>query len=293
MIINLTNHTVSASIDTLGAQLISLKDQARLEYIWQRNPRFWKSCSPLLFPAVGNCRNGRTQFEGTWYDLPKHGFCRNMEFHLTAQKEDSATLSISSGSSTKTMYPYDFVLSLTYTLTADGIHMDYLVKNTDARTIYFCLGAHPGFNCPLHEGERFEEYQLELEQEEHTSSMVYDLDALQFDADSHGYFLNHSRVIPLSYDLFDKDAIYFDRLLSRKVSIVHSGTRKGVEVAFPDFETVAFWTPMEGGAPLLCVEPWNGSAVRSDEGDEFTRKHHVQHLDAGEIRKYHLGIRFL
>lgn len=293
MIINLTNDTVSASIDTLGAQLISLKNHARLEYIWQRDARFWKNCSPLLFPAVGNSRNGRTQFEGTWYDLPKHGFCKNEEFHTVSQEEDSVTLSLSSGPSTKTMYPYDFVLSLTYTLTDDGIHMDYCVKNTDRKSIYFCLGAHPGFNCPLHEGERFEEYQLEFEQEESASSMVYDLNALQFDADSHGYFLDHSRVIPLSYDLFDKDAIYFDSFRSRKVSIVHSGTGKGVEVAFPDFETVAFWTPLEGGAPFLCVEPWNGSAIRSDEDDEFTRKHHVQRLEVGESRSYHLGIRFL
>jgi len=293
MIIHLSNHSVSASIDTLGAQLISLKDAAQTEYIWQRDPKYWKNCSPLLFPAVGNSRGDKTIFEGQWYDLPKHGFAREMDFDVTARTEGAVTLSLSSGPATKKMYPYDFRLSLTYRLTEEGILVDYSVENTDTKTICYCLGAHPGFNCPLFEGETFEEYRLEFEKEECVHSMVYDLSAFQFDADSQGYFLDHSRQIPLSYDLFTKDAIYFDSLRSRKVSLIHSVTGKGVEVAFPDFETVAFWTPMEGGAPLLCVEPWNGSGIRSDEDDEFIHKHHVQSLDAGGKKEYHLGIRIL
>lgn len=53
MIVTLTNHSLTAQIDSIGAQLISLKDTAAdTEYIWQREPAHWKSCSPLLVP---NC----------------------------------------------------------------------------------------------------------------------------------------------------------------------------------------------------------------------------------------------
>ena len=55
MIITICDSKTTASIDTLGAQLISMKDASGKEYIWQRDPAVWARCSPLLFPSVGNC----------------------------------------------------------------------------------------------------------------------------------------------------------------------------------------------------------------------------------------------
>ena len=57
MIVTLTNHSLTAQIDSIGAQLISLKDTAAdTEYIWQRDPAYWKaalrSCFQLLGTAV-------------------------------------------------------------------------------------------------------------------------------------------------------------------------------------------------------------------------------------------------
>lgn len=293
MIITLTNPTVSASIDSMGAQLISLKDHSGLEYIWQRDSKFWGKASPLLFPAIGNSRNGKTLFEGAVYELPKHGFCQGTDFQVRNQTETSVTFWTCDNEHTKTMYPYRFQLALTYRLTEDGIHMDYLVTNLDDRTICYCLGAHPGFNCPLFAGERFEDYQLELEKKETLSAMVYDLENLQFDASRLVPILQDNHVIPLDYRLFEQDALFFDKLASRKVSIVHPVTRKGVEVDFQDFDSVAFWTPVPKNPPFLCVEPWNGSAIRSDEDDDFLHKHGVQTLEQGDAKSYHLGIRIL
>lgn len=295
MIITLTDPTTknTASIDSLGAQLISMKDQNGKEYIWQRDPDFWSGCSPLLFPAVGGCRGGRTRFEGVWYDMEKHGFCKKSEFSVADRTDSSAVFRLASDDRTRRSYPYEFLLSLTYRFEGGVLLMDYSVENKDSRTMYYCLGAHPGFNCPLYEGESFEDYQLEFEKEEDTCAMVYDLKAQQFDAESRGVRLDHTRILPLAYPLFDRDAVYFDQIASRRVSIVHRETRRGVEVSYPGFETVAFWTPNGKQAPFLCVEPWNGSAIRSDEDDEFSHRHHVQVLAAKERRDYHLEIRIL
>lgn len=293
MLITLKNQTSSAIIDTLGAQLISLKDASGQEYIWQRDPAFWSSCSPLLFPAIGNSRNGKTIIEDEWYDMPKHGFCKTTDFQVKNQSDTCATFWIQDTEVTKTMYPYAFLLSLTYTLTEDGIFMDYQVENTDEKKIYYSIGSHPGFNCPLEEGEKFEDYLLEFEQEETASAMVYDESNHQFNREHYVPLLKNSRTLPLRYPLFDQDAVYFDDLLSRKVSILHSKTRKGVEVDYAGFDSVAFWTPRPGEAPFLCVEPWNGSAICSDEDDYFVHKHHIQQLEPGEKKNYHLGIRIL
>lgn len=293
MIVTLKNNAFTAQIDSLGAQLISLVDAGGREYIWQRDPAYWQNCSPLLFPTVGNCRNGKALIEGEWYELPKHGFCKVTDFEAEQSEEDRAVFAIRDTVETHRMYPYAFRLSLTYTLTSDGLHMDYMVENLDSRPIYYNIGAHPGFNCPLLSGERFEDYVLEFEKEETAKSMVYDASCLQFDVNRRKPMLDHSSTLPLSYELFVDDAIFFDELVSRKVAIKNPATGKGVEVDFRDFETVAFWTAMPSKGPFLCVEPWNGSAIRSDEDDELKHRHFIQSVEVGEKKGYHLGIRVL
>lgn len=293
MIVTLKNSTFTAQIDSLGAQLISLKSADQTEYIWQRDPAYWTNCSPLLFPVVGNCRYGKTMIDGAWYEIPKHGFCKITDFSAKQESETRAVFTICDTAETKQMYPYAFRLSLTYTLTADGISMDYQVENTDKKTIHYELGAHPAFNCPLSEGERFEDYVLEFEKEEPLSSMAYDAESMEFDADRRYPQIVSGRVLPLHYELFARDAIFFDSIASRKVTLKNPAAQKGVEVSFPDFETVAFWTSMPSKGPFLCVEPWNGSAIRSDEDDNFLNRHFLQSLEAGEKKDYHLGIRVL
>lgn len=44
---------------------------------------------------------------------------------------------------------------------------------------------------------------------------------------------------------------------------------------------------------FLCIEPWNGSAIRSDEDDSLLNCHFLQKVNIGEKKQYHLGIRIL
>ena len=67
----------------------------------------------------------------------------------------------------------------------------------------------------------------------------------------------------------------------------------GVEVSYPDFATIAFWTAAATKAPFLCVEPWNGSAIRSDEDDNLLNRHFLQKVESGESKIYQLGIRIV
>lgn len=293
MIITIQDEKNTAVIDSLGAQLISLKDGSQKEYIWQRDPDVWAKCSPLLFPSVGNSRNNQTIIEGTWYPMPKHGFCKDTDFDVITQDANHAVFQITSSETTKTMYPYEFKLTLSYTLNHGTLNMDYTVTNQDGREICYAIGAHPGFRCPLEEGAAFEDYILEFEHTEDAQQILYNPQQLQFERSRHKKILDNTNTIHLDYSLFLDDAIYIEELKSRKVSLLHTETRKGVEVAFPDFDTVAFWTPGGIHAPLICVEPWNGSAIFSDEDDEFKHKHHIQHLQPSEAKTYHMGIRMI
>ena len=122
-------HT-TAAIESLGAQLVSLKDASGKEYIWQRNPDIWPRCSPLLFPVVGNCRNGRTRFEGEWFEMEKHGFCKESDFTVVRQSDHTVTFRLAANAQTRRSYPYEFVLSLTYRLKNGVLLLDYCVENS-------------------------------------------------------------------------------------------------------------------------------------------------------------------
>lgn len=291
MIVTLKSHTMTALIDSIGAQLISLKSRSGTEYIWQRDPAHWKSCSPLLFPTVGNCRDGKYTLNGKTYTIPKHGFCRNADFAVSVLSEQEASFTLTDSPETRANYPFAFQLKLTYTLSEDGIQIHYAVTNPDTKPMYYQLGAHPGFNCPLQSVERFEDYVLEFEQEETAGYHSYDLNRMEFNMNSYTPILDHAAVIPLTHELFANDAIFFTDLRSKKVALKNPATGYGVEISYPDFATVAFWTAAATKAPFLCVEPWNGSAIRSDEDDNFLNRHFLQKLEGGESKGYRVEIK--
>ena len=293
MIFTIQDAKASASIDSLGAQLISYQDAEGQEYIWQRDPKYWANCSPILFPAVGRVRNGKTLIDGTWYEMPLHGFVKTTEFELISQTPTQVVLSMSDSETTRKMYPFAFCLEVSYSLTNGVLTMECKVKNTDSRELPFFIGTHPGFVCPLKDGEKFEDYVLEFEKTETCGYRAFDGANNQFDKTGYKPFPSDGTQIPLTYDLLMNDAIWFDKPVSRAVSIKNPSTGKGVSVAYPDYDTVAFWTAAEKQAPYVCVEPWNGSAACSDEDNEFIHKNHLQTLQPGEDKSYRLIIRSL
>lgn len=241
---------------------------------------------------VGNCRNDRTILEDRIYAIEKHGFCREHDFDVSQVSPAKAVFTMEDTPDTHRVYPYAFCLSLTYELKDGMLSMEYQVKNKDRRAMWYAIGAHPGFNCPMEEGFAFEDYRLEFEQEEDTVSIPYDLEQLHFAPSKPGIPLKGSS-LPLNREMFKHDALFFDKLNSRKVSILNPATGRGVEVGFPGFETVAFWTLYPKPAPYLCVEPWNGSGIYENEDDQLSHRHHIQHLCPGDSRSYVMTIRIL
>ena len=41
---------------------------------------FWKRHSPVLFPTVGKLKKNQTIINGKTYEMPQHGFARDLEF---------------------------------------------------------------------------------------------------------------------------------------------------------------------------------------------------------------------
>lgn len=290
MTITLNSNLLTAQIETKGAELVSLKNNEGTEYMWQKDAKYWNRCSPILFPIVGNLRDNKTIIEGKEYTIPKHGFCRDADFKIVSQTQTTVTLNYIFNEETLAVYPYKFSLSLSYTLTDNNIEISYKVENIDDKPIDYCLGAHPAFNVPINCEGTFEDYCLEFNKKETYGCPIYDLNNLQVNIDNRINFVDENNRIMLKNSLFDEDAIMFDKINSDSVKLINTNSKHGVQVDYKGFDFIAFWTPTKMNAPFLCIEPWNGIAVCSDEDNQFINKRGVKHLNIGENHSYSLLI---
>ena len=142
----LSNHYLSTTVDSLGAQLISIKKIGKdHEYIWKADPEVWGRHAPLLFPIVGRLKNDQYQFDGKDYSLGQHGFARNQEFEKLTADDDKLIFELKENEETQKSYPFLFSLRVTYTLWKNVLYNKYEVTNTENQDIYFSIGGHPGF----------------------------------------------------------------------------------------------------------------------------------------------------
>lgn len=291
MMVTLCSGDYEIRVNSMGAELKSFRRKDGMEFIWNSDPKFWMRSSPLLFPTIGNVRDNKTMFHGTEYPMPKHGFCKDTEFTLLSRTDCSATFALKASQQTLTYYPFLFELHLTYELLNNKLCMTYHVYNKDTKELPYHIGAHPGFMCPLVTNESLTDYQLEFEKEEQLEATLYDLESLCFSSNRKQCFSKEKeRLLSLNVNMFDNDAVFFPYTNSRSVKLVHAVTGNGIQVDYPDFHSIAFWTPAGGNAPFLCIEPWNGAAIYDDEDNEFCHKRDLELLPPGSHKTYHLEI---
>lgn len=262
-IITLSNSIIIAQIKTLGAELCSLKDNTKRNYIWEGNPAFWGKHSPVLFPIVGTLKNNTFYHNDTEYTLSRHGFARDMEFQLVEKTDNSATFSLQSNSGTLKNYPFKFELQIQYILIGTTLELTYRVINKDNTDIPFSIGAHPAFALP----SNFEEYSLVFEEVEPLEYTLLENDLVSKQTEK---IKTNSNTVPLTHELFQRDALIFKNLKSNSLTIVEK-ENPILKVRFEDFPNLGIWTKV--GAPFICIEPWFGySDTTESNGNLFEKE---------------------
>lgn len=270
MKIYLENELFKVAIKKIGAELCSFKSkQSGIEYLWQGDAKIWGSHAPVLFPIVGGLKNDTYLFEGKEYSLPRHGFIRkNDQLEVVSHTTTEVLLQLSSNASTREVYPFEFIFQIKFHLNNNRLLIAHHIKNTDQKELYFSLGAHPAFNCPLLSGENYEDYQLIFDQEEdlHTWS----LDSAGQILEEGAKLMNHTDTIHLQKELFNHDALILKRLKSRRVVLAHLEKGEKIAVEFSDFRSLGLWAkPL---APFICIEPWLGYADASNSNQQLKEK---------------------
>nr|WP_280867406.1 aldose 1-epimerase family protein [Lunatimonas salinarum] len=260
----------SACIQLKGAELISYKI-GNQEYVWQADPAIWARHAPILFPIVGKLKGNQYTYKGQSYSLGQHGFARDRMFELVSFSETTAVFSLQSDAESFSKYPFLFELQVSYLLLAEGLEVSYKVRNLSDSEMYFSIGAHPGFQCPLQvDEEKLSDYLLDFHDDNLSELHLYPLED--------GYISLNKRRMPLSggrvtlaNELFLNDALILDVLPPAKVSIRHRETGRGFGMEFADFRWLGIWSKAPD-AGFVCLEPWNGIADTVDHEGDFTQK---------------------
>ncbi len=272
MTTTISNSNLTAIINHLGAELISLRTKENKEYIWEGNPEFWSKHSPILFPIVGTLKNNNYRYKGIEYYLSRHGFARDIEFKLLEIKDSSATFSIQNSKETLKIYPFEFELQIIYTIEENSLDVQYKILNKSKTQMPFSIGAHPAFAL----SGNFESYSIAFEQEETLEYYLLENDLVsnttkKLEADS--------KRIPLNYELFDNDALIFKSIKSNSLTLWEY-SKPMIKVCFEDFPNLGIWT--KKNAPFLCIEPWFGYSDTEESSGTIFEKEGIQILEVNE-----------
>ena len=273
----LENEFISASFSSKGAELQQLKSkQTNLSYIWSGDPAFWPKHSPILFPVIGALKQGRYEYEGKSYVLPRHGFARDHEFEVEQISEFEVLFTLSESEDTLLVYPFDFILGIRYKILGALLTCTYEVSNPGTKALLFSVGAHPAFKVPLEEGVKYEDCYLEFNADTH---LVYHKIENDLIADETVTIPLEDKKLPLSYELFYDDALVFKTLKSDCISIKNTKNNHGLDFCFEGFPFFGIWAAKK--ADFVCLEPWCGIADGVNHDQQLKNKEGIRHLEAG------------
>ena len=277
MLYTIDNGILEAVIESKGAELKNLRLlENSEEFMWSGDPEYWGKTSPVLFPFVGGVKDGVYTYRGTEYRGSKHGFARDMEFQVVESSADRVVFRLSSGQKTLEIYPFEFDFYISYSFEGDELVIGYRVVNKTEGEMYFSLGGHPAFATPTEDGVEFSDYYLEFEKEE--EAKTYTLEGMYI-ADKRVDYLEGRR-INLRKDTFIEDAIMFEGLASKRVSLKNKKNKRSVTMDYTGFPFIAFWNVP--GADYVCIEPWCGIADFANTNGKIEEKYGIERLTQGE-----------
>ncbi|MCM1385709.1 MAG: aldose 1-epimerase family protein [Bacillus sp. (in: Bacteria)] len=274
------NDKLTIQVDSMGAELKSLKKiTTGVEFMWNGNPAFWKRTSPVLFPLVGALKNGEYRLNGQCYQMGQHGFARDMEFQLKSQTNREIWFALESSMETLEVYPYAFLLELGYELQDDTLSVKWKVTNRAKEEMYFSIGGHPAFRCPIVEDTKQTHYRIRFDTKKEVCAGILQGGLM---SDKKVIYPLENGEMRITEHLFDNDALVIEDNQAHQVSLIKPD---GTPYLTVDFDAPLFgvWSPPGKNAPFICIEPWYGRCDAADYTGTWKERKWEQYLDAGSV----------
>lgn len=285
-IISISSNSLTASIDTMGAQLMSLR-KGESEYLWQGDSNWWPRRAPILFPIVGVLKDSKAKSAEGTISLARHGLARLNQFEVVEQSTSSVTLQLKSTEETRKSYPYDFELRLIFSLSDDTLTQTYEVTNPGDVVLPFTLGAHPAFNIPIPgvEASSLDQYHLSFTRSWTSYGPSITDDGL-CDYATPQKLIVDSDTLPLSWELIAHEkTITLEDVPDRRITLAANAEAAsevhGVQMDFEGFDYLGIWSAAPG-CPFVALEPWCGIADTVDTDGIFEHKPGIISLEPGQ-----------
>lgn len=294
-IISISNGSLTASIDTMGAQLMSLQ-KGDSEYLWQGDSNWWPRRAPILFPIVGVLKDGKAESAEGTVSLARHGLARLNQFEVVEKSDSTVTLQLKNTEETRKSYPYDFELKLIFSVDGDTLTQTYEVTNPANVVLPFTLGAHPAFNIPIPdvEASSLDQYHLSFTHS-WTSYGPSITDEGLCDYTTPQRLVVDSDTLPLSWELIDREKTITledvpDRRITLTTNVETSSEAHGIQMEFEGFDYLGIWSAAPG-CPFVALEPWCGIADTVDTDGIFEHKPGIICLEPGQSIAKTMNIR--
>lgn len=279
----LENEELRIEINRFGAELTRIYGKKNdTEYLWNADPKYWKRSSPVLFPFVGSLKNKEYRFEGKTYPMGQHGFARDMEFVIDSRSESEAWFSLTSNEETLEKYPFEFVLRVGYQLQEKELKVLWQVENPAQKEMYFSIGGHPAFMCPLKQEGKQSDYYLKFDSAKPLSYGLVNEQGLMMETEE--ILQTENGIVKITDNMFDRDALVIERRQATAVSLCTPEQKEYLTVRF-DAPLFGVWSPAGKGAPFICIEPWYGRCDRASFNGSLEEREYGNTLKARETFK--------
>lgn len=221
------------------------------EYLWLRDKNFESTdrprCGvPILFPNCGRPAGGAHQFGGVSYPMEIHGFADLLPWQVKAATDAAVELTLAPNGLTKFTYPFDFLLTMRYTLAGPRAGLALTVRNTGDKPMPFSVGFHPYFAASS------------------LDAVSFDITAATMSENAEGEQPAAPAQITLARKPGSADSIRLLTGVQSPMKLADSGSGHRVTVDFDaHFGNGVLW--QQDAERFVCMEPWNGWANSVNE----------------------------
>ncbi len=269
--VTIKNEHLTVDIAKMGAELTHIVCDG-VEYMWNKDEKFWAQSAPIMFPMCGGLKGGRYELFGKSYEMSKHGFAKLSVFEVEKSTESSVTFILRDNDFTRKMYPYAFAFRVSYELEGKSIKVTYDAENLDDKVMYCTFGAHEAYACP----EGIEAYELIFPERE--TLYAYGLNG-DIVTDYTKLVVNNSNKLVLDDRHFALDALVFRDVKSNSVTLSSRVSDRRITVEFDGFDYLVLWH--KHTAPYLCIEPWCGLPDVVGSSYNFAEKEGMHAVEVG------------
>jgi galactose mutarotase-like enzyme len=272
------NEHVTVEISPLGSEMQSIVTSDGQSWLWDGDAAFWGGRSPVLFPIVGKAPNDHVVIDGHRYPMGQHGFARRSEFALATSGDDFCRFELQSNQSSRSIYPFDFVLTLEHRVEGRAVVVTAEVSNKDQRPMPFGIGFHPAFVWPLPECDGLD-HSVTLENGGEPELIRLSGGLLKPEPLPSPF---RNGVLVLKHELFEADAMLFPE--GAGAGLTYAAGDRAIRFTWENLPNFAIWS--KPGAPFVCLEPWRGTSAQVNRGDELAERPYTEVLGPGATGRY-------